>query len=140
MDRSPDGRPVTGPWLPFQATIDRHPFRDHLLDLGLRVARLPQDLDALLPELGPGIPAAPHAARPLVREPHVARLAFGGVVSQLEEPDVLQMRVVEDAVERVIRHGGYVDPVEDLYPLGGGFLLQRLQADLEILAHVRETR
>ena len=50
------------------------------------------------PSFGAGFQSFARAARPLVRKPHHAHLAFGRMLAPLEEADVLQMRIVEDRV------------------------------------------
>src|SRR5688572_1195216 len=127
-------------WAFLQASVHGGARPDHGLDVGFAAADLAQDPDAVLAKLGRGIPLAARAARPLVGEPHDARLALGGVVLQLEEAGVRQMRVLEQAVQGVIRRRRYVGPVEDLQPLGGGLRLERGDADLEVLLHVGEAR
>ena len=51
-----------------------------------------------------------------------------------QQPDVLEMRVLHQLIERLIRHRRHVRALEDLEPLGGGLLLQPFGADAEILA------
>src|SRR4249920_1896235 len=97
ISRSPGLSISRPPELPIsrlcEAAVHRHAVRDHRFNFSLGAADLAQNLDAVLAQLGCRVPLAAHAGGPLVGQPHAARLAFSGVVLQLEETDVLQVRV-----------------------------------------------
>src|SRR5688572_9170175 len=105
--RRPGIPPASRLWAPLQASIQRGARRDHGLDVGFAAADLAQDLDAVLAELGRRIPFAARSARPFVGKPHDARAALGGMVFQLEEARVREVRILKQAVERVIRRRRY---------------------------------
>ena len=62
------------------------------------------------------------------------------MVELAEKPDVLQMRIFHQRLERVILHCRHVELVEDFDPLGVGFLLQAFGARGEIFGYMLEAR
>ena len=108
----------------------RHAGLHHLANLLARVAGLGQHLRAVLAQQRRRAQRRQRRLRPFAGHRHRSQHALGGMLELLEEPDVLQVRVVQQRLEGVRRQHRDAERLQQLAPFLRGPGLQLVGQDL----------